>query len=248
MAPRISLDGGKLCYFSWERTGHVHVLDLESRADVVLTSHFDRTDPNAFPVHAAISPDGTSVLYSWESASGTELRRVDLDRPGEYEVFLPVEPEPGAYYIVLSWIPSDRLLVSQGRAGEHWWTIVDARDRRELWREPFRGTNRGTNQAHLSPDSRFIAYARPSASAGGTEGHDVVLLDVASRIATPLFEGPADETVVAFTPDASHLLTPIALAAAAPISIWRSSTPVSRISNTARSSAAPESTSARALP
>ena len=157
--------------------------------------------------NSRISPNGEQVLYTWSRSSPAgetgELRLVPVegDRTQPRTVWSPAD---GSWAEVQDWFPSGDRVVAMvtGSSGTNSIVIVSTVDGQT---QQIRSVDWTQNpQARVSPDGRYLAYSR-SLSREVPE-KDIFLLGVDGSSESVVVRHGADDDVVAWSPDGTHLL------------------------------------------
>lgn len=196
-----SPDGSKLVHTDWT-TGDLAVRELSTGETRRLT---DNPAPyqRGFGMFARYSPDGERIAYSWyvSETESSEIRVIDAEggKPG---VVYAAGDHPWVHPV--GWLPDGDGLIGLRTLGDGTNQIVRidlgsgrVRALRTLdWRHPIR--------ISVSPDGRHVAYDFPSGEGFGPRDVHVLATD-GSDLRT-VVEHPANDYVMGWTPDGSHLL------------------------------------------
>jgi Tol biopolymer transport system component len=207
----LSPDGTKVAYVAWspgvEGIGALMVRDLVSGTD--------RQVKEGMPLAPVWSPDGKSIAYAlWsqqQSPEGKgpasprqEIRIVSLDRGTDRGTGASGEPEDwsrdGRSILYMQAEGARATLNLLPVAGGQPRTVLDA-DRNELVDRRLVGPGTASTNARLSPDGRFVTFARRNKQA-----FDVYLLPVEGGEPVPVTDHPADDRNPIWTPDGKILL------------------------------------------
>ena len=204
----VSPDGNLVTYVDWVDLGNLAVRNLATGESRRLT----HTADNGFTSYAnesRISPDGERVVYSWSRVGETlgdpsELRllRLQGDQTEPRTVWSPAD---GRSARVQDWLPSgDRVVATVSNLSSDSYSIVtvstvDGPVRQiqsiEWSRDP---------QVRVSPDGRNLAYSR-SVSREVPE-KDIFIVAVDGSSETVVVQHAADDELVAWSQNGSHLL------------------------------------------
>ena len=200
----VSPDGNLVTYVDWVDLGNLAVRNLATGESRRLT-HTADNGITSYANESRISPSGEQVVYTWWTGGETgELRLLPLhgDRVEPRTVWSPASGWAG----VQDWFPSgDRVVavVTNGfRSGSHSIVTVSTVDGRV---RQVRSIEWGADpQVRVSPDGRFLAYSR-SASREAPE-KDIFLVAVDGSSETVVVQHAADDELVAWSRNGSHLL------------------------------------------
>lgn len=193
----ISADGRYLSFVDWN-TGDLALRDLSNNQNRRLTDKGPWEKSSQFAEASVFSPDHKQLAYSWfDGKEKYELRVMSLD-----------DSKPRVL-MTAPWLwPTD--WTQDGKAV----AVVVAKERREYdiamispsgdsKRTVKSLAGRDPNEMCFSPDGRYLAY---SLRAENKWESDIFLLDLNEGSETELVEHPADDKVLAWTPDGSALL------------------------------------------
>jgi Tol biopolymer transport system component len=206
MFGRISPDGRYLTYVDWAQTGNVMVHDMVTGTDHALTKKKSWDDGPGSAGRSSISRNGKQVAYGWldnttrrysllladfHGASIGEPRR--LLAKDEISVIQPFDWSPDNKWIAVLVGRTDRTmqigLVS----------VPDGQLR------VLRSVNwRGPGNICSSNDGKFVVYDLTQDD--NPRDHDVFSVAIDGSRGSTLVAHPADDRLVGFSPDGSHLL------------------------------------------
>jgi Tol biopolymer transport system component len=200
-----SPDGRYFAYSDWDNSnGDLAVRDLDTGEVRHLTHDSGTSDNRDYAQEAVFSPDGQQIAYSWFNSDGIyELRLINIDGTGrrnlhhsgdEWSVRNLDWSTDGNHILVnrhLRWLPRENqiALVSVRDGSRRFLKTLD-------WRIPM---NLG-----LSQDGRLVVYDFPAGE--HPSNHDIFLLTVDERQATPLISHPANDFVLGWAPDGRSIL------------------------------------------
>jgi Tol biopolymer transport system component len=199
----VSPDGRFISYDDWE-TGDLAIHDLTSGADRHITNTGGWSASGAFAEETVISPDGKQVAYAWfDGKQRYELRVITLASAGaparilyrnaDIDYIAPFDWSPDGKWIAVNVARVDRSVQI---------ALVDAAT--GALRVLKSGEWSGSGKLAFSPDSRFLAFDRPSD--GDPQQHDVFVLAVDGSREIPEVVHPAMDTVVGWSLDGRRLL------------------------------------------
>jgi len=155
-----------------------------------------------FAEEAVISPDGTTMVFSWRDDRGrVELRSVRID--GREAKTILSDPGVAGIHLAAWGGPGDRILAVLSRAGQgNSVAFISAADGSA---EPVLDLGRRwPGSVLLSPDGRTIAY---SLSGDPTiRGAGIFLYGIEERKAVPLVRDTDGERLLAWTPDSGGIV------------------------------------------
>ena len=199
----VSPDGSLVTYVDWVDLGNLAVRNMATGESRRLT-HTADNGITSYANESRISPDGEQVVYSWWTGGPSELRLLPLhdDRVEPRTLWSPASGWAG----VQDWFPSgDRVVavVTNGnRFGSHTIVTVSTIDGQV---RPVRSIEwSGEPQVRVSPDGRHLAYSR-SASREAPE-KDIFIVAVDGSFETVVVQHAADDELVAWSRNGSHLL------------------------------------------
>ena len=194
----VSPDGTLVTYVDWSDNGNLAVRNLATGENRRLTTTADNGD--YFANDSRISPDGDQVVYSWAD----ELRLLPLVGD-QTEPRIVWSPGDGSWPAVQDWFPSgDRVVAAVGAPGSQTIVTVSTVDGQV---RQIRSVDWGllpNAQVRVSPDGGYLAYSR-SASREAPE-RDIFLLAVDGSSETVLVQHDANDELVAWSQDGTHLL------------------------------------------
>jgi len=191
-----SADGRYIAYTDWS-TGDVGIRDLVSGISRRLTNSAPGASEFAEPVKA-ISADGKMIAYLWVTQKGEgDGLRVISATGGTPRV---VSKE---YMLPYGWTPDNKQLLVERLLQDHTWQIalVSVNDGAVRGIKSLRWVH--NTGAQLSPDGRFIAYARPVDDT--SPARDIFLLAVDGSTETALVESHADDYSPKWSPDGAQI-------------------------------------------
>ena len=200
MTGSISRDAKLLAFVDWE-TGDLALKDMTTGDTRRLTHKGSWAESQESAFSSVISPDGTRVAYAWRNSQrryelrviGTDGSRPEMLYKSDSADVFPADWSPdGAEILTVLLRPDGTRAIALVHAAD--WTF-----------RVLKGFDSHLTEGHkLSPDGRTIAYdfrSRREAPA-----RDVHLLAVDGTRHVPLVDGPADDTVVGWSPDSSRVL------------------------------------------
>ena len=206
----VSPDGSLLTYVDVEGLGNLAIRNLATGESRLLT-HTADNGGDYYTYNSRISPDGEQVLYSWgrpglvAGSFTTELRLLPV-HGGRTEPRTVWSPADGSEANVQDWFPSgDRVVATVAPARSNNYSIVtvstvDGQARQVVsvdWGESY-------PQVRVSPDGRSLAYSRPVSREVLEKDIFIVAVDGSSE--TAVVQHVADDELVAWSTDGSHLL------------------------------------------
>ena len=200
-AGTVSHDGRYLPFAHWgvqRGSGHLFLHDFVSGADRRLTE--DAPDM-AFVGHAVFSPDDSHLAYNWFNGH-FELRVIDLKNPAARARVVFSNPEvpeisPHDWSADGKWLAVQ--LQRKDKTSQLGLVAVQDGSLRVLKSVDWRGSLR----LFFSPDSRYLAYDLPAATA---DARDVFVLAVDGSHEAAAVVHPANDELVGWTPDGTRLL------------------------------------------
>ena len=188
----VSPDGTLVTYVDWSDNGNLAVRNLATGENRRLTTTADNGD--YFANDSRISPDGDQVVYSWAD----EVRLLPLvgDQTEPRTVWSPAD---GSWPGVQDWFPSGDRVVAVVNNSIVTVSTVDGQV------QPIRSIDWGPSpQVRVSRDGRYLAYSR-SASREVPE-LDIFIVAVDGSSETVLVQHDANDELVAWSQDGTHLL------------------------------------------
>ncbi|HUQ93860.1 MAG TPA: tetratricopeptide repeat protein [Bryobacteraceae bacterium] len=200
---RVSPDGRFITFIDWNN-GSLMVHDVVENQDRVLTEAVRNFSQNAG--YSAISSDGKDVVYVWSDENNRQAFRI---APLRGSGFL----EPRQFFLAndgvrfidsFDWSPDRKWIAAAMRrkdgtgqialiaVADGSFQILKSMD----WIVPER--------IFFSLDSKYIAYDLPAT--GASEQRDLYLLAIDGSRETPAVVHPAQEAVLGWSPDGTHLL------------------------------------------
>ena len=204
---KLSSDGNSIIFTDWE-TGDFRALDTSSGESRRLTGKGPLDKDSSYAETGVVSPDGKRLAAGWFDGDlgAYQLRVGTMPEPGETDdgrvIFQP-PPERSSYVAALGWLSDSKALFfhSSGADISRLATADVSNDQIQTlrsfdWSGPF--------EVFLSPDRRWIAYdLSPNRDALQS---DIFVLAADGSMESVLVEHPADDRVVGWAPDGSHLL------------------------------------------
>ncbi len=205
----VSPDGSLVTYVDWLDGGNLAIRNLatgESRRLVHTADNGSGENGGHYALNSRISPDGEQVLYSWARTSPmgetVELRLLPLlgDQMEPRTVWSPAD---GRNASIQDWFPSgDRVVAVVSTSGTSSIVTVSTIDGQVQQVRSIDWTRR--SQVRVSPDGRYLAYSR-STSREVTE-KDIFLVAVDGSSESVVVQHSANDELVAWSPDGTHLL------------------------------------------
>lgn len=201
----VSPDGRFLSYTDWD-ANELALHDFVTGTDRVVTKKDASQSPEDYPEESAISRDGKRIAAMWysDSQGRYDLRLVDLSSSGPVTPRVLVNDEEVVWISPYDWSPDGAWIAVQVQRKDRTTQIglVSAAG------GPVRVLKsvdwRGASKLLFSPDGKYLAYDLPAGE--NTDQRDIFLLAADASKETVLSQHPADETVLAWTPDGKHLL------------------------------------------
>ncbi len=190
-----SPDGRYISFVDWS-TGDLAIRDLVNGEDRRLTKKGPWEASNEYADYSLFSPSGTQVAYAWSKGPQEgELRIVGTDGSQPRVVYR------GEYPLPLSWAPSGQLILAKLQNKDRILrpviiAVADGSVRDLAIENPGRMC--------FSQDGAYIAYDAPQAK--DARPRDVYLYELATKRTVSLVKHPADDGLLGWTPDGSHLL------------------------------------------
>lgn len=199
----ISPDGRFLC-FADQKTANLAIHDLTNGKQSQLTNTGSWVNVE-FAGDSVFSPDGARVAFSWFKKDGrSDLRTVDRAPAGGAPHRVLCANEDIFEITPKDWSPDGKWIAARLERKDHTVQValVDASD----------GTLRvlksvewsySTNM-RFSPNGQYLAFDLPSS--GNSRSRDVFVLAVDGSREIPAVTHAADDAVVGWTPDGTHLV------------------------------------------
>ncbi len=197
----VSPDGRFVVYTDWT-TGDLAIRELASGQSRRLTNKGSWLD-NAveYALGAALSPDGSRIVYGWATVNGWELRMIEAEGSAPRTLYANREFE---YVAPAQWSPDGRFVLAVAARMDKTNQIMligvhkgETRVLRTLdWRSP--------GKLNFSPDGRYIVYDFPQSD--GARERDVFALSVDGSREARLVQDPADDFVLGWAPDRGRIL------------------------------------------
>ena len=198
----VSRDGRYLSFVDWD-TGDLAIRDLETGANRRLTNKGTWTQSKDFAEESAISPDSKQVAYAWinDKEGRYELRLSGVDNNSsrilysnpDVSVIMPSDWSPDGKSVAAVLQRSDSttqlVLVEVANGTVHVLKSID-------WS--------GAVKVAFSPDGKYIAFDLSADENSGRRQIFALATDGSREI--PVAEGVADDRVMGWSPDGSHLL------------------------------------------
>jgi Tol biopolymer transport system component len=197
----ISPDGRLLAYL--DDDDNVAIRDIASGTNRVIV----RGSETASAEEIAFSADGTKVAYSWarSDAPRYEVRTADVRDGGNVRVVSTLTEGSLTLY---DWSRDGRWIAVDitPPGGNSQYVVIDVANGQQRALKTIAG-HMTSDRVVFSPDSRFLAYDRPSDD--DPTGSDVFLLPVDGSPEIPAATGPDRQFVAGWSPDARFLLVQI---------------------------------------
>lgn len=201
----VSADGRVLSFTDWSKN-ELGIHDLTTGVSRIVTKRDASSSSADYPEQSAVSPDGKNAAVAWFSLSALryELKLVDLT------VASPAPPrtlytnEDVVWIAPFDWSPDGEWLAVQlqrkDRSAQIGLLSVGTGALRVLKSVEWRGASK----LLFSPDGKYLAYDLPASER--SDQREVYLLAVNGSKEAALLIHPADEAVLAWTPDGRNLL------------------------------------------
>ncbi len=201
----VSPDGRFLSHTDWNR-GELAIYDLVTGQDRVLTQKDASQSPRDYPEESAISRDGKRIAAMWydDRENRYDLRLVEVSngKPAAPKILL--RNDDITWIAPYDWSPDGAWIAVQLQRKDRTSQIglVSAKDgqlrvlKSVEWR--------GATKVLFSPDGKHLAYDLPAGES--TDQRDLFLMAADASSESVLLKHPADESVLAWTPDGRHLL------------------------------------------
>ncbi len=193
----ISPDGQYVVFYGSDNMGNLWLRNLRSGEQKQITREGSWVDYMFSSNSAAISPDGKWIAYSWQAKSYGELRISLLDGSSMHILH---NGQDGRTMYVIAWMPDGRhiLTVSENLNDQAYQRhIISLQDgsvcdfgKSQQEFESFGGVC-------SSPDGRYISY---------NMNGDILIYDTATKRDSVLFQTPAADKMVGWTPDGSGII------------------------------------------
>jgi Tol biopolymer transport system component len=195
----LSRDGTLAAVTDWN-TGDILIRDIRTGTSRTII-HNVEPYKDGFGMAPLISPDGKAIVVEWwDNTDGAQLRLVRLDGSPARVLFDDrnhIKPE--------DWSSDGRTIVAIHARDDGTKQIVlvpaDSGPVRVLktldWREPMR--------MNFSPDGRYVVYDYPTVD-GSNAHRDLFVLDLSNGSESRLVEHKANDYVLGWGPDATHVL------------------------------------------
>jgi Tol biopolymer transport system component len=194
----VSPDGRYFSFVDWS-TRNLSIHDFKTNQNRALTA----APKGEYAQESVISHDGKRVAYAWFKNDGYEIRVVDLNGPGTPRVLFANHQE-APFVFPYDWSHDGKWIAVQIRRadGTGQVALVSTMD----------GTLHVLETSHwrrasamaFSVDDKHLAY--DVAADTIPEQHDIYLIAIDARQKGPAVINPANDTVIGWTPDGSHLL------------------------------------------
>jgi Tol biopolymer transport system component len=200
----ITPDGRYLSHTNWD-TSELALHDFVTGKDQDVSKKLSQ-DPKDYPEESAISRDGKRIAAMWyiNRENRYHLRLLDLSAGLPATPRTLIKNEDITWIAPYDWSPDGAWIAVQVQRKDHTAQIglVSAAngDLRVLKSVDWRGATK----LLFSPDGKYLAYDLPAGD--NTDQRDIFLISTDASTNTTLLEHPADEMVLAWTPDGSHLL------------------------------------------
>jgi len=195
-----SPDGRYISYTDWESGGNLAILDLKTGGRRCLTA-YESEDEAVY--YSSWSPDGKEIAYHWWNESVSRIYIFDLNDDKSRDLLNRKDVE----WIELGNWSSDgkHILATLSFNGGPKCQIVKVSIENgslEVLRTFEKTYTEG--RPYYSPDSRFIAYNYPVKE--DFENNNIFILSLEDNHEFALFEHPAHDYILGWTPDGKHLL------------------------------------------
>jgi Tol biopolymer transport system component len=180
-------------------TGDLAVRELATGKMRHLT-HKSSTESGEYAFFSTISPDGKEVAYNWFGGKdGPDLRVVRWDGSAPRVIYA----KKGLYPFPADWSPDGKYILTHlyNEAGANQIAVISAADGSARVSKTVEWSSL---MLRFSPDGRYIAYdAAPAQDSGN---RDIFLLSADGSREIRLVEHPADDQLLGWTPDGTHIL------------------------------------------
>lgn len=198
-----SPDGRYVTYVDWQKFANLGVRDLVKGENRLLTNNTSWEDIE-YCYNSVFSPDGRWIAYAWQTKEPvTQLRLISRD--GSSTRILH-DGKDISYLIPFGWTADGLhvLTLLYGLDDSKRISLVSTVDGavRDVKVPPFKLPR--SPRMSLSPDGKFVVCSY--LPQGESARSDIGLLSVEGGPVTPLVEHPADDVVLGWSPDGTHVL------------------------------------------
>jgi Tol biopolymer transport system component len=201
----VSPDGRYLSHTNWD-TGELAVHDFLTGKDRDVTKQDAPAGSKNYPEESAISRDGKHIAVMWyrDRDRRYDLRLVDLSGGEPVKPRSLVDNDDVTWIAPFDWSPDGAWIAVQVQRKDRTTQIALVSAASGQVRVLKSVEWRGATKLLFSPDGKYLAYDLPADE--NTDQHDIFLMSADASTDTVLLKHPADDTVLAWTPDGAHLL------------------------------------------
>jgi Tol biopolymer transport system component len=198
----LSPDETMLAYVDWLPNGDLHVQYLDTGTVRNLTRSNERA-PGIYefcPTYFVWSPDSKWIAYLWFGGSETDasLRVVKADT-GEVRVLKPYGSD--ATYTPVDWTPDGRHILCEVERRSRMETLVLVSIETGEDQKVMEVTPPIPEHVRISPDGRFLVYARRQKTGDPTAPRDIHLFELATSQTSLLTTWAGDDSAPLWAPD-----------------------------------------------
>jgi Tol biopolymer transport system component len=199
----VSPDGRYVSFPDWS-ANELGLHDLLTGNDRRLTAKDGSQKSFEYAEESAISRDGKQVAFAWFNGERYDLRVTELTGSPAAKPRILLTNAEVAWIAPYDWSPDGKWIAVQLQRKDRTAQLglVSVLDgalrvlRSVDWS--------GSSNLLFSPDGKYLAYDLPASD--GSDQRDIFLMATNASKEIPLLVQPADETVLAWTPDGKHLL------------------------------------------
>ncbi|MGH9257187.1 MAG: hypothetical protein ACRD3C_21730 [Vicinamibacterales bacterium] len=205
MFGRVSPDGRLISYVDWYEYGDLAVHDIATNTNRLLTHKTSWPDMDTGSAgYSVFSPDSRQLAYTWHDDHESSVRILSPSSTATPRQLIRFDRKDVRFAGPLDWSPDGRsIALSLARtdgSGQIIVALVSDGSVRVLksigWERPER--------IFFSADSKHIAY--DLSASDSTDQRDLYVVAIDGSRETVIAAHPADESLIGWTPDGSHLL------------------------------------------